>query len=215
MAELKIVVLVPWRATGGYRDDVWQYVKRQWYGWDVREGNNDGSFERGKSINEAASGTWDVAFICDADMYYPYREDVRKACELAYETNAYVVPHKQLAYLTERGTRSFLAGTHIFPSMIAGTTIGTWIAGCAISRELWDRVQGFDPRFEGYGNQDIAFYTACKTLADGDRALRLDGTTVHVWHPPYEGVRGNQDLLRLYLDAADDPDAMRSVIAAR
>jgi len=83
------------------------------------------------------------------------------------------------------------------------------------SRSAFDAVHGIDPRFTGWGGEDISFGRALDTLVG--RHVRLDAPTWHLWHEPLPRVMGrraspeNERLAGRYLDAAGDEVAMRAL----
>jgi hypothetical protein len=84
-----IPVIVPRRADGGRRDQLFEFV-RNWYaeqGYTVVEGHhNDGLFSRSAAINGAlAELDWEVCVIADGDVILGSGDQVDKAVDLATE----------------------------------------------------------------------------------------------------------------------------------
>lgn len=85
------------------------------------------------------------------------------------------------------------------------------------SRDAYDASGGMDPRFDGWGGDDISWARALDTLAG--EGVRLAGIMWHLWHPPQPRRRGNraspknEALAALYAEAAGDVDAMRAIRA--
>lgn len=180
---MRVVVLVPRRADHAHRDRVWSYVwtQLQEFGWPVYEGHHTGGlFCRSAAINRAAemAGDWDAAVISDADVLAPGWD---AAVKMAMETGAVTMPHTDYRYLSEDGTRSILAGEgEPCDELVEWSEPNLCIAQCVVTRELWERVGGFDERFVGHSFQDVAFYYACRALAG---EARIEGPLWHLWHP--------------------------------
>lgn len=85
-----------------------------------------------------------------------------------------------------------------------------------LSRDAYDAVGGIDPRFYGWGGEDISFGRALDTLAGPAYTLREP--MWHLYHEPQEirpGRRASEESERLasrYLDAVGNADAMREVV---
>jgi hypothetical protein len=70
---VRVVGLVPRRADGARRDQLWRWARERWP-FEVVEGSSpDGPFNRSAAINDAArkAGDWDIAAIIDADTLVP------------------------------------------------------------------------------------------------------------------------------------------------
>ncbi len=187
---MKVVVLVPRRADNGWRDELWRFTKQRWErdfpDWPIVEGHhNEGLFNRSAAINEASrlAGDWDVALIIDSDTISD-RDAVRTGADVALSTGCMVTCHDLRIMLTDRGTKRILKGYnrswrgHGFVERI-------WYESCssavAVSRQLFDRVGGFDERFVGWGREDSAFRMACETFS-GKPMLRVASAAFHLWH---------------------------------
>lgn len=71
-----------------------------------------------------------------------------------------------------------------------------WSLSFATARETWDRLGGFDERYEGYGGEDTDF--AYRARCCGIRLAWLgDGVAYHQWHAP----------------ARDDPQRVPEIVA--
>jgi predicted glycosyltransferase involved in capsule biosynthesis len=84
----------------------------------------------------------------------------------------------------------------------------------AIAADLWDRVGGFDERFEGWGWEDVAFRLACETLLGPMVVLR--GVLWHLWHPtdPNREAHNAENRQRLepFIAAQGDRAAMAALV---
>lgn len=143
---------------------------------------------------------------------------IRRAMALVEAGAAWVQPHSIVVRMTPRATTRVLHGAwpnREAPSMMAPPGGGAIV----LSRWAWNRSGGIDPRFHGWGGDDISWARALDALAGP--GVRLGGTLFHLWHRPSRrraGNRGsleNEAIAAQYLEARDDEAAMRSVIASR
>lgn len=172
-------------------------------------------FNRSAARNAAvrALRSWDAIAICDAD-FVPPLDALEAALEGASRDGKLHQPFTEALYLTEPETASWLSAGCL-PNRSGGDLTG----GCfVISPESWLEVGGMDERFEGWGGEDDAFRIAAETLL-GPR-VHHQGVMPHLWHPSAaafgtEAHRGNLALLRRYVAAANNPEAIRAIINER
>lgn len=199
---MRVVTLVPRRADGGWRDQLWSFCRDWWAGqhpdWHVFEGDHvDGPFNRSAAINAAAENAdeWDVAVLLDADVIVDPTA-VGNAVEIAHTMGRLVVPHSERIMLHEPGTRKVLAGSregwrnpgYVHRGRRDGMLIYTDSVSCAVAvpRSLWDQVGGFDPLFVGWGWEDNSFVAACETFSGP--LIRLASELYHLHHDPAPGA---------------------------
>jgi len=133
----------------------------------------------------------------------------------------WVVPHGPVWRMDKPSTSRLLkspADTDLpsDPGMIRNPYRGFPGGGLfVIGRAQWDRVGGFDPKFEGWGAEDEAFAVAADTLVGPHH--RYDGPLWHLYHDP--GLRGkhpkwkaNRRRLSTYQTVAGDRDAMGRLV---
>ena len=184
---MKVRVAVPRRADGGHRDRLWRYCRREWADqfpdWEIVEGHHDvGPFNRSAAINLAADGDWDVLVIADGDVLAEH-DPLLEAVAGCSDGKVHL-PYRRRMMVSELGTKKILR-----------RYVGSWAQWASpdrnrnhcssvvvLDRALWERVGGFDPRFQGWGAEDDAFITACDTLAG--RHVRHGGDVWHLWHHP-------------------------------
>lgn len=218
MRKPNVRIIVPLRADGGRRDQIWAYCRRQLelLGWPIFVGDHEGDpFSCGTARNRAAVGEWDVAFILDADIVLAHPRQALEAVQEATRGKGYVVCHNHLAMLDEESTNRVLAGQ--WPQRQSEMEAHeNWTTGFAITRELWEEAGGYDERFIGNGGQDVAFFAAAGGL--GGR-LRGRGRVYHLWHPyasrDHPHWYPNCALAKRYTDAVSDPAKLRAIIAER
>jgi len=191
---MSVPVFVPRRADGGWRDEVWNYLKVMYWsrisGFRVLEGvHEDGPFNRSMAINQAAAQRFwdDVAVVADADSFVPERKLI-EACEVARDSGKLVCPFTFVLQLGESFTRSLIAGPvteikYFDAEHVRTKPIETQSNTLVVPRALWDEIGGFDERFVGWGGEDNAFWRAAE-IRRGGQVIRLPGAVFHLWHEP-------------------------------
>lgn len=227
------MVLVPRRADPE-RDHLWEWARRFWVaqvGLPIFEGwHCDGPFNRSAAINQAsvAAGEWDVAVVIDADVVL-WPKMVEGALKQAEQTGGPVLAYTERDQLTSQGTPQVLAqnpatvdlraAPRLWRRWVRGRLRGSCSSANVVTRELWDRVGGFDERFVGWGYEDIAFRVACETLS-GVEMTKIPGVLFHLWHTVSEGnqpasptMLANKARCDRYLAARWNEEMMREVLA--
>lgn len=215
---MRVVVLVPRRADGGRRDQLWAFV-RDWYAqhhpdMDVVEGHHDdGPFNRSAAVNRAAenAGDWDLALITDADLIHPPAQ-LHRAIDVCQRTGKMTITYDTYRYLGEKMTNAVLAGFG-----------GNWMTGCEftmhgscsgffIGRDLWDETGGFDEGFDGWGYEDSCYNRIAWTFGGGVQTI--PGDVFHLQHPTQDrtGLEDRLDRLNRYVAATGDRAAMRALL---
>lgn len=225
---MRTVVLVPYRGDNSHRDRAWRFVlpKIEELGFPVYVGD-DGTqpFSVSRSWNQAAAmaGKWDLAILHAPDVFLLEPETLHRALPLADDRMVYAFD--SYMRLTKEGTERAYAGATSWPEHQIAHRKGKPKGEMpptggprVVPRGLWDKVGGFDPRFVGWGAEDMAFAHCCSVL--GRRHLRLQGTLVSLFHPrakddPFRANR--QTNKELYWETRDikDPEQLRAYIAAR
>jgi GT2 family glycosyltransferase len=183
----KVAVLVPRRADGGRRDDLWAYIRdTRWDGYTIFEGHDDtgGWFNRSRAINLAAqaAGDWDVAIIADSDSFVgpDQLETAVEGCERYGKMwLAYSVFH----YLTQSMSDRIMGGyVGNWEPGVRFTMTNTCSSMVVVRRDIWDKARGFDEGFVGWGMEDVAASHAFQTFGGG--LAKAVGPCWHLWHAP-------------------------------
>jgi mannosyltransferase OCH1-like enzyme len=186
---MRVVILVPRRDDGGWRDKLWGHCKAIWQKefpeWQIFEGYHtadEGPFNRALAVNRAseAAGGWDVALVIDSDTISE-PEAVRRAVQHAWETGDLSVAHNARHMLNRRGTEAILSGAALSRRFVRRTYHDSVSCAVAIRRAEWEAVGGFDIRFEGWGFEDTAFKVAVETYTN--RIMHIEqAECLHLWH---------------------------------
>lgn len=211
---MNVVILVPRRSDGGWRDVLWRYCRESWQTrfpeWRIVEGEHsadEGPFNRSLAVNRAAvaAGDWDVAVIIDSDIVADSR-GVTTAVRVAGATGVLAVSHDERVMLTKRFTQAVIRGpvkqAWDSPESYDRVWTGSWeTCSCCtvVPRVLWDAVGGFDEQFVGWGHEDWAFRLACETHA-GAPMVRVATKLYHLWHPVQETAKPEAPTRRLNED---------------
>lgn len=184
----RAVVLMPSFGTCPVRAEHQAYVTdlyRTKYTLPVVLGSDQaqrGFYSRARAVNAAARQAWrdhpdrDLFVIADNDLV-PDERHLRLALELAPNVPA-VTPHGVTLSLTEAATVTFklngTVGDH------KAYTLGPW-SYVVVHRDVFERVNGMDERFEGWGAEDTVFIISIQKQVG--RVEMLQGKRVHLWHP--------------------------------
>ena len=174
-----------------------------------------GPFNRAAALNRAAEGSWDVAVVADADVVAEASQ-VEAAIARALETGRICFAFDVYQGLTAETTRRILSGRRArwsvgirYRSKVHESSL------VAVPREAWDRIGGFDPGFEGWGQEDVAFAQAARILVGPPE--RVPGIVWHLWHPraperrpELPGFRANQERGARYREART-PEEIRAI----
>lgn len=198
---MRTVILAPRRSGLADRDKLWAFCKKHWQtnhpDWDVYEGHHwDGPFNRAKAINDAADAAdrvapWDVAVIIDCDSLVDPHQ-ARHMVEMAIDTNALVIYSRERWMLNRQGSQRIVMGAASdwdrFVRIRYGTPddpTGPQVSACiAVSKNLWQRVGGFDEVIRGYGWEDRVFRWACETISGQDALFAGPKPVWHLHHEP-------------------------------
>lgn len=235
---MKISLLVPFRPDGSRdgRIKAWKWVEQRWGvilpEAEIVVGTDDGGFPFSKSVavNDAfRKSSGDMLVIADADSWVE-RETIIQGIENAARKEHLVVPwwkshrlHKEDSLaIMKTDPHGELPVTDEMREACQGegpTPASAAMVLC-IQRSAFERVGGMDPRFRGWGSEDVSFGLACWTLL-GRNEYHL-GEAFALYHPTTttkEGMRVwsldkgnlNADLYNRYWAAQGDVPAMTAL----
>jgi glycosyltransferase involved in cell wall biosynthesis len=198
-------------------------------------------FSKSEAINDAASrAKGEIFVIMDSDAYLSASVILRCAAAIeagkAIGHNVWFMPYRHLYRLTERATDKVLTSNPCRPYQFpippdaedvestVGSEHGHYFGAMVqiMPREAFETVGCWDPRFRGWGGEDISFLLAVDTLWGKHKSV--DATVFHLWHPTYttgqthtrlwEGQKQNtySKLAARYRAASGDYDRMRVLV---
>lgn len=211
------------------RAQAWSAVNQHlWdHGWPVLTNPidvNDQQWVKARAVRAALDAAVPpvpdatVLVLHDADVMVPHA-DLTAAVQ-AVESGEYqwAVPHRLVWRLTRRSTeRCYETGElPTAPELERHPYLGVLGGGIVVlRRDLYDQVP-LDPRFVGWGDEDVAWGWALGTLAGAPWRGHAD--LLHLWHPhPAPQQRHNADpdavqLWRRYRAARDRPGQMNDLV---
>lgn len=192
MSETRAAIVVPWRPGVRDRERAWEWCRVWWErtGYPIHVVEHTGSepFNRAWCINEGArrAWPWDVIIAIDADVIEGSVEQVHQAVETAQRTGAMTVAHTAGRDLSVIGTRKLLRGDEfVWEENLAGMREVCDSRVNVLRADLFELLGGYDVRFEGWGHEDVAAFSAAE-CARGP-AQRIPGSSWHLWHEPMLG----------------------------
>jgi Glycosyl transferase family 2/N-terminal domain of galactosyltransferase len=197
-----ISLLVPFTSDDGLRELSWRWLQEYWLsalpGAEIcTAASLDTPFCKTKAVNEAfRHSTGDVIVILDADAYLDASSILKCAHMIRANRRLSFVPYRRLYRLTPAYTARIIAASPVAPVILptdppppgewvdeGGSSAGHWFGAlCQIlPREAFVKVGGMDPRFAGWGGEDVSFMRSVDTLHG--RHKSLDAPAYHLWHP--------------------------------
>jgi hypothetical protein len=218
-----VSVVIPYTSDDPARQAARRYVLG-WYaarhpGWEIIEGDCPGDWSKGAALADAvARASHDVLVVADADSVVP-ADVLAQAVRVIAAGARWVMPHRTVFRLAEEHTAAVYAGAEPQRSDTCRAPY-TGVTGGGITvltRGTWQAVGGIDPRFVGWGGEDMAFGWALETLCGP--GVHLAGPLFHLWHKHEakgdrrRGCPQSEALAGRYRVARNKPDAMRALIA--
>jgi glycosyltransferase involved in cell wall biosynthesis len=193
-------VVVP---VGGDEDE-WRRLARTWVvdryatlhpDWELIEGCCARPWSKGAALADGVNrATGDILVLADADSYVPVDTLERAVGIVEADPRKWVVPHGNVYRLKQDETLRVYDGAEAQRRQVVRPRY-TGLPGGGIvvlSREVWDEVGGVDPRFQGWGGEDLTFgWVLCVLVGWYER---LGANLFHLWHPhPAPDLRGSPD----------------------
>lgn len=250
-----ISLIIPFRSDCGHRDDLLDWLVQYWRcelpNAEIVIGHDPYDdcfpFSKTTAVNEGFSRCHgDVIVLIDADAYVPGKTiehaaaRIRKARERG--TRLWFVPYLQMYRLKEHSTFTILKSDPKHPKKhktppewddveeLIGAAFGRRFGALIqiLPREAFETVGGMDPRFRGWGGEDVSFLRAVDTL--WGRHKNLPGDVLHLWHPKFntpgtdsdkwhtrvwssqKKPRANDWLSTQYDRATGKPEKMRALV---
>lgn len=208
-----------------HRAAAFEYVEA-WYAehfprWPRAVGTcGAGPWSKGNAVRDAIENLdapADVLVIADADSFVADPATLAAAAlEVVAGRQRWVTPHGYVYRLKPAETERVLAGAK--PRI--GATIRAPYEGpvgggiTVVALDAYAEVGGIDPRFLGWGGEDLAFGWALETLCQP--GMRMDAPLIHLWHPhPAPNLRGSllsEEIVARYQAARGLPRRMRWLI---
>lgn len=226
---MNVSVLVPYGGlTDPWRDQARRYtidrLRRLHAGWEIVEGRSAMPWSKGAAVHDAylqASG--DVLVIADADSFVS-AEALERCVDQVADTHRWAMPHDLVFRLNEQSTVRVYGGWEPhrpkWPDLARPAYSGVIGGGIVVlHRDAYQQVGGIDPRYLGWGGEDLSFGWAL--LAVVGLPFRPRADLYHLWHPhalgdAAETLRGSVEseaLVAEYRAARRDPKLMREVLA--
>lgn len=164
----------------------------------------------------------DVVIVHDADVLVDARQLATAVHAVVSGAYRWAIPHQQVWRLNRAATGRLYDGDlavddvtrrdcaeRPYPGIVGGGVT-------VVARSVWDATP-MDPRFVGWGGEDISWGYALATLHG--RPWRSRAPLIHLWHEPAErrtrsrGSRENDELRARYARAATRPELMAPLAA--
>jgi hypothetical protein len=194
---VRVSLLVPYRAEpDSIRAKSWEWLRRRWTAlvpsWEIVEGTDHGEpFSKTVAVNDAYSRAGgDVFVIADADSWMNICALNHAISDAAF-AGVLVVPWTTAHRLRRIDSEDILRMNPATPNPVAdemkrlvkeyrpAPSTGAMIV--CISRAGFERVGGMDPRFRGWGAEDVSFALACNAILGPTVNLRHEAYALH--HP--------------------------------
>jgi hypothetical protein len=170
--------------------------------------------------NDAVSrATRPLVMLADADTFVSLGQVTEAAARIRHDDAQWVLCYDRYIQLLPETTVDVIARLSPDAELSRPHRVG-WSTDCGsagqmiLKRDLYADLGGHDPRFVGWGREDVAWTMALETMCHG--AVRVPGAAYHLHHPRNpkrkQGLYDNAWLFEQYQAAHYDPAAMRAMI---
>lgn len=219
---MTVQVVVPFNPGVEDRDRNWAWLRARWEtrhpDWPIVEAACERPWAKGVALAEAvARSTADILVVIDADLWC---DSAAEAVEAVAAGEPWAIPHRLVHRLNPRATNAVLAGGDFISkpqTWVQKPYIGVEGGGAVVLPRQTALDIPIDPRFVGWGGEDISWGWALRTLAGPP--TRMAGDLWHLYHQPQtrrsrrRGSHASELLAGRYRQALNDPVAMRALIA--
>lgn len=216
-------VLIPFVSEDKDRQAAFKAICNWWrdnFGFQVIKGTAE-PYTKGAALNDAfARCNADILCIADSDCILQEPLRIKEiVVDIERGQFEWAVPHGRVHRLTEKATNDFyLNGECDITDVHFPPYQGCKGGGLVIlSRKAWETVGGIEPRFSGWGGEDVAFGFALELLVGKPHVG--NGRLIHLWHEEQGPKRPMSEislkLVGLYQEARYSPAKMRALIAQR
>lgn len=206
-------VIIPWLGGCPHRTRALEWVRKH-YPWPVRVAHGLQPWVKAEAVNPAVRASRaEVIVIADADVWCA---GLPEAVEAVKDGAPWAIPHRQVRRLSRETTARLIETDTIGDDLIQRPYTGVLGGGYVVARRETLLEIPLDPRFVGWGQEDVSHGLALLTLAGAPWRGRAD--LIHLYHPPQDrmtrkyGTPAGRALYRRYLKAKHDPEAMRALI---
>lgn len=239
---MRVSVLVPHRpepgTTGKQRRANWRWIQQRWQAHFpeaeivVATDKRSGPFSKAQAVNNAhREATGDMFVIADSDSWCDMPQVVA-GLHYAAKLEVLVMPWTSAHRLAEQDSIELRASDPSAPHPVTPAIVGraddyrpspsTAAMVLCITRESFERIGGFDPRFIGWGAEDVAFGLACDTLLGRKHIMPGVAYALHhdrprddngrrIWHA--DPGTHNVELADRYWSARGNREAMLALCA--
>ena len=173
-------------------------------------------WSKGAAVNPVANQTTgDLLVLADADSFVA-PEHLDRAISQAV-VRGWAMPHSVVKRLDRESSARVIRGTpgrqrlerSAYPALPGGGIL-------IVTRQAWEMVGGFDPRFRGWGGEDHCIGLALRCLTGNEINPRRVCPLTHLWHPEAPNCRrpsdNNRWLDKRYREARNKPDLMAQLV---
>lgn len=217
---MNFTTIIPYRFTDQYRHRAFEFTRRWWddRGIPVLVGEHAGeSWSKGAAVDSARSDVeTDGLIIADCDVLIS-RELLAVSMAAVRSGAAWAMPHGRVIRLSRADTsRVYRHGDAALTSARESRWAPPGGGLVVLTTGAYDTVGGIDPRFVGWGGEDISFARALDTLVG--LGVRFGGVLWHLYHPRTARRPGNrasvesERIAARYLEAEGNPELMRVLV---